>query len=331
MPAVYVILPVYNAEKTVLRAVTSLLRQTWSDLEVIAVDDGSTDGTADVLDTISDRRFTFLRAPHRGVVEASNLALEQAQADVIARMDADDWSHPARLERQVALLENEQLDAVGCQVRIIDQQGRPVESLQRYQRWINEETLSPTQISALRFVELPLVNPTILARREYFGSGYRDTDLPEDFDLFLTAAARGLRFGKVAAPLFDWMDGPQRLTRNDPRYSDEAFDVCRRRHLLAGPLAARPQIDLWGAGQTGKRWLRWLQSEGIPVRQLLEVSPRKIGQTIHGVPVVDYRDLPTAEGTLLLAAVGADGARTMIWHELKERGYTMGEDVLFVA
>ena len=65
--------------------------------------------------------------------------------------------------------------------------------MRRYERWINEETVDGEQISALRFVEFPLVNPTILARRSYFELGFCDSDFPEDYDLMLRAAAHGAR------------------------------------------------------------------------------------------------------------------------------------------
>ncbi|MCR9201866.1 MAG: glycosyltransferase [Planctomycetaceae bacterium] len=331
MPQVSVILPVFNAQSTVRRAVCSVLQQSFTDLQVIAVDDGSIDGTLETLGEIDDPRLTVIAAEHQGVCAASNLALEHATGPLVARMDADDICHPEKIARQVQWLTETGCDVVGCQVRIVDTQQQPVASLERYQRWINEETLTSDQIFALRFVELPLVNPTILAKRSYFGSGYQNSDLPEDFDLFLRAAHGELTFAKVPRVLFDWTDSDTRLTRTDGRYSDEAFDECRRSHLLAGPLADVTSVDVWGAGQTGKRWLRWLQGQGISVRQLVEVSPRKIGREIHGVPVIDYQSLPPADGTLMLAAVGADRARQMIWPWLADRGYHIGHDALFVA
>lgn len=331
MPRVSVILPAFNAENTITRAVRSVLDQTFSDLELIVVDDGSSDQTVERLQQISDDRLTVVEIEHSGVVTASNTALSVADGELISRMDADDECHPEKIRKQVELLDTEDFGAVGCQVSIVSQLGQEVESLERYQRWINEETLSPEQIYGLRFVELPLVNPTILALRSYFGNGYQESCLPEDYDLFLDAAARGVSFGKVPEKLFCWTDGAGRLTRTDSRYRTESFEECRRHHLVAGPLADVDHVDLWGGGQTGKRWLRWLQSRGTEVRRILEVNPRKIGQAIHGVPVIDYAKMPQPDGTLLIAAVGADRARQMIWPFVERMGYRVGDDVLFVA
>jgi glycosyltransferase involved in cell wall biosynthesis len=336
MPAVSVVIPAYNAETTIERAVRSMLDQTLIDIEVVVVDDGSTDGTSAVVRAIVDPRLRLHVLPHRGVCAAANAALALALAPIVARMDADDYSHPERLERQLEYLQTHGLDAVGCQVRIVNERGEPVEGLRRYERWINQEALTCEQIHALRFVEYPLANPTLLARREFFELGYREgpspeESFPEDYDLMLRAADRGMRFGKVAGPLLDWIDHGDRLTRTDRRYSPAAFDRCRRTHLLAGPLAEVDEVDLAGVGQTGKPWLWWLQAEGIRVRRAYDINPRKWGVEIHGVLVQDGDAMPPADGVPMLVAVGSEGARETLTPHLTQRGYELGRDAWFVA
>jgi glycosyltransferase involved in cell wall biosynthesis len=331
MPDVSVVLPVFNAEQTIERAVRSILDQTLTDLELIVVDDGSTDDTALIVDHISDPRLQLIQAEHRGVAAAANTGNAVALSPLIARMDADDISHPRRLEKQHDLLLGQNFDLVGCQVRILDPSGQETETMRRYARWINEETIEPDQIVGLRFVELPLVNPTILARRSYFELQFRDDAFPEDYDLMLRAAAQGLRFGKVREVLFDWIDRPDRLTRRDARYSVDAFACCRQTHLLAGPLRNIAEVDLWGVGQTGKPWLRWLQSQGFTVRQGYDVNQRKIRTQIHGVRIAHPDSLSVADGTPLIIAVGAANAREVILPQIHSCGYVPGQDAWFVA
>lgn len=331
MPVVSVVLPVYNAANTVVRAVRSILDQTLRDIELIVIDDGSTDGTPGLLDQIADTRLRTFSNPHRGVARSANTGTEMATAATIARMDADDFSYPSRLEKQLALLEHNDLDVVGCQVRIVNAQQMPVPSLDRYARWINEETISSEQIRALRFVEFPIVNPTILARRSFFELGFQDNGYPEDYDLMLRAAEQGLKFGKVREVLFEWSDLPARLTRNDPRYSRPAFLKCRQHYLLSGPLRDVSQVDLWGVGKSGKPWLRWLQTQQINTRQAYDIDPRKIGSRIHGVPVRAPKDLAPPDGTPLLIAVGADHARQQILPQIQALGYESGQNAWFVS
>lgn len=331
MPEVSVILPVFNAACTVARAVQSILEQTLSDLELIVVDDGSDDETVSIVRAIRDPRLRLIQQSHGHVASAANTATAHATAPLIARMDADDYAYPNRLQRQRDLLLRQDVDVVGSQVRIVDAAGAAVNTMRNYERWINEETLDSQQILALRFVELPLVNPTILARRSYFELGCRDGDFPEDYDLLLRAVESGMRLAKVDQVLLDWTDSPDRLTRTDSRYTPEAFDRCRRTHLLAGPLAGIDRVDLWGVGQTGKPWLRWLQKQDITVRRGYDVSPRKFGVTIHGVPIAHPDSMPNADGTSLLIAVGAVGARQLITPQLRSRRYEIAGDAWFVA
>ena len=331
MPKASVVLPVFNGARTILRAVRSILDQTLREIELIVVDDGSTDETVGILRKVSDPRLRLIRCPHRGVAAAANTATEVAVAPLIARMDADDVAYPRRLEKQLQLLNEHNLDVVGCQIRILDESLHVARSMSRYERWINKETIDRKQILALRFVEFPLVNPTILARRKYFEMGFRDSDLPEDYDLMLRAAAQGIRFGKVDEVLLDWMDHPGRLTRIDSHYTLEAFTRCRQLHLLAGPLHDVSRVDLWGVGQTGKPWLRWLQARDIVVRRAYDVNERKVNEKIHGVRIAHPTEMTGADGTPLIIAVGAKDARKLILPHILSRGYVVGGDAWFVA
>jgi glycosyltransferase involved in cell wall biosynthesis len=331
MPEVSVVLPVFNGGRTIGRAVRSILDQTLRDLELIVVDDGSTDDTVAVVRGLPDPRVRLIQCAHRGVVATANAATELAVAPFIARMDADDVSDPLRLEKQLQRLHESNLDVVGCQIRIRDETSQAVNSMRRYERWINTETIEANQISALRFVEFPLVNPTILARRSYFELGFRDTDVPEDYDVMLRAAALGMQFGKVREVLFHWTDHPDRLTRTDSRYSREAFMRCRQSHLLAGPLRGVRCVDIWGVGQTGKPWLRWLRDRKINVRRGYDVNQRKVNEQIHGVRIWHPTDMPVADGTPLIIAVGAEDARRLILPQILRQGYVSGGDAWFVA
>src|SRR5688500_3733490 len=125
--AVSVIMPVYNGERFLRDAVDSILRQTYRNFELIVVDDGSTDGTSQVLDRYQDqdRRVRVHRHERNGgIVAARNQGCRLAQGRFIAVMDADDISIPERLARQIAFLEaNPDIVAVGGWVCTISENG----------------------------------------------------------------------------------------------------------------------------------------------------------------------------------------------------------------
>jgi glycosyltransferase involved in cell wall biosynthesis len=113
-PVVSVVLPVYNGARTVGRAIDSILGQGLADLEVLVVNDGSTDSTADVLAARGDPRMRILTQENLGLVAALNRGIAAARGRYVARMDADDEALPQRLERQVAFLRSSAAPPGSC-------------------------------------------------------------------------------------------------------------------------------------------------------------------------------------------------------------------------
>ena len=105
-PTVSVIMAVYNGQPLLKEAVRSILGQTFEDFEFLVVDDGSTDGSGELLQSFEDPRIRVItNAGNRGLTASLNRAIEQARGDYVARQDADDFSHPTRLARQVGYLD----------------------------------------------------------------------------------------------------------------------------------------------------------------------------------------------------------------------------------
>ncbi len=124
-PLVTVLVAVHDGERHLRAALESILRQTVSDLELLVVDDGSTDGTPSVLSELDDPRLRVLRtAEQLGLAGALNLGLDEARGRYLARMDADDVAFPDWLERSLPLLESD-VALVGSGVVDVDEHGRP--------------------------------------------------------------------------------------------------------------------------------------------------------------------------------------------------------------
>lgn len=125
-PRVTVLMPVRDGGRFLEPAVESILAQTLEDLELLVVDDGSTDGTPEVLSRVHDPRLRVLRRPAEGMAAALNVGLRSTQSPYVARMDADDLCEPTRLERQVAFLDRHpEVVVVGSRYRSMDVDGRP--------------------------------------------------------------------------------------------------------------------------------------------------------------------------------------------------------------
>ncbi len=334
-PRVSVLLPVRDGGAHLDACLASLRAQTLREHELIAVDDGSGDGSGERLEQHArgDPRLHVRHTPPRGLVRALQLALAEARAPLVARMDADDVAHPERLARQVARLEAEpQLDVLGCRVQPIAAAGQRVgEGMRAYVEWTNR-LLDHESMARERVVESPLVHPSVLLRAEPLRrlGAWREIDGPEDYDLWLRGFEAGLRFGKLEQVLLQWRDSPGRLTRTDPRYAAERFLQTKLAALLRGPLAGRTAV-VWGAGPVGKAWARALVAAGRPPRAFVEVNPRRIGARIHGVPVVPVPQAARLGGSLHLGAVGQRGARDRLRAEAARLGLREGEDFFAVA
>ena len=335
---VTVLLPVYNAETTLDLALQSLLRQRYESFEVVAVDDGSEDGTAGILKRYAtqDRRVRPLFTDHRGLVPALNAGLAHAEGHLVARMDADDVSHPLRLGLQQAYLhEYPDVSVVGSLIRFFPWP-RVGDGFRIYQSWLNG-LVEPQDIAREIFIESPLAHPSVMMRRSDLEAvgGYRDFGWPEDYDLWLRLHLADRRLAKVPRLLFFWREGPSRLTRRDGRYSVENFIRAKAHYLRLGPLRADPRAVIWGAGQMGRRLSKHLQRRGVDLIAFVDIDPRKIGNTRRGAPIVspdDLADVLRSSGRpLILAAVPSRGARDLIRTRLTAMGLTEGREFLCVA
>jgi glycosyltransferase involved in cell wall biosynthesis len=333
IPAVSILLPVRNEARFLPAALASLRRQTFSDWELVAVDDGSTDGTAMMLAVFSreDPRVRVISRPAEGLVTALNAGLAACRAPLVARMDGDDICHPRRLELQLQYLSaHQEVGLVGCGFRHFPR-ALMRDGMKAYEEWQNN-LISAAAIHRDLFVESPFAHPTVVFRRELISGagGYRDRGWPEDYDLWLRLARSGVIFAKLPQTLLFWRDRPERLTRSSAHCSADAFRACKAHHLGRMFLRGEKKVTLWGAGMEGKAWRKTLAGKGIEVRRWIDVDPRKIGQIIHGAPVVPPGDLVPGEEKILIT-IGAKGARPQVREWAARAGLAEGEDFLCVT
>ena len=331
-PLVSVLLPVRNGAAHLPAALDSIVRQTYRSWEAVAVDDGSTDGTAAILAdyALRDRRIRPVSGDGRGLVAALNRGLAACRASLVARMDADDISHPRRLELQTGYLTSHpEAGLVACGFRHFPRPGLRV-GMRSYEAWQNS-LLTHDLIMRDLFVEAPFVHPSVMFRKEpvVAAGGYRDHGWTEDYDLWLRLAAAGTRFARLPETLFFWRDRPDRLTRTASPYTAAAFRSCKAHYLREGFLAGADRVTLVGAGLEGRAWLRTLAGVGIGVDRWVDADPRKQGRILHGAPVLPP-DTPDLRGKLLVT-VGTRGAREGIRAWLAARGLVEGSHVLCVT
>ncbi|HGG60083.1 MAG TPA: glycosyltransferase [Gammaproteobacteria bacterium] len=333
---VSILLPVHNAAATLAETLDSMRQQDFGDYEVIAVDDGSSDGSAEILRRYAalDSRIRIFLRPHAGLVDSLNFGLAQCRADYIARMDADDVMLPPRLGRQAAFLDRHpEIALVASRVELISD--RPLRrGWELYLDWQNG-CLGPEQIANNIYWEAPFVHPSVMLRREVFErlGPYRAGDFPEDYELWLRMHANGLRMAKLPEVLLHWREHANRMTHRDPRLSVDAFNRVRMRYLAADArIRQAARVVVWGAGRKTRKRLRGLLEAGVRPAAWVDIDPRKIGGRVDGAPIIEPKALTLLKPRpLVLAAVRSHGARALIEARLVEFGFRAGIDYLVVG
>lgn len=176
MPRISVIMPLYNAERFVSKAILSILNQTYEDFELIMVDDCSTDSTMSIVDDISDSRIKILHnCNNMGIAYSRNLALANCMGEYIAIMDDDDLSIKDRFKLQVDFLDsNENIDAVGGRICFIDEDDNyitPFKEAYYNPKYMKAELLfrNPTINSSMMFKKSVIEENEIKYRDGYLG------------------------------------------------------------------------------------------------------------------------------------------------------------------
>lgn len=326
-----VVLPFFQAELKLERAVQSILKQTFTAFELLLVDNNSTDRSAEIAWKLaqSDSRIKLLYEQQQGVAFAMNRGMAAARGSYLARMDADDISLPERLEKQHQFLQNHpRIGLVGSNVRHVS--SLPSDGLQRFVDWVNGFH-SEEEIWLNRFVEIPLIQPGVLFRAELvkqYGA-YRHGNFPEDYELFLRWLAGGVRFAQLPEVLHEWHDSETRLTRTDERYSTEAFYKTKAHYFAQWFMQkqAEKELWIWGAGRKSRQRVRFLEDEGLHVAGYYDLKSHKTSEK----PSLAYHAVPEPGTQFILSMVGRYGAREKISSFLENKQYRAGGDYLMMA
>lgn len=332
-PEISVVLPFRDVEATLAEALESVLAEREVAVEVLAIDDGSRDGSRAIASEIArrDARVRLLDAHGAGLVAALGAGLGAAHGPLIARMDGDDVSLPGRLAAQrAAMHEAPTLAALGTRVEpfpadVVE------DGLRRYVDWQNT-LLTPDDHAREVFIEAPLCHPSTMLRRDALDrvGGYRDGPFPEDYDLWLRLALAGEPMAKLERLGLRWRHRAGRLTFSDPRYSIENIRALKATHLATRLARESRALVIWGAGPFGRRLARALEPHGVRASRFVDIDEAKIGRIARGAPITSAAELDP-EKHFVVFAVGSLGARALVRDALATARFVEGRDFLCAA
>lgn len=332
MPGVSILLPFRNGAHTLDAAVESVVAQACTDWDLLLIDNASMDEGPSIAQHWADRdaRIKVLHEAHVGIAHALNTGLAHATGKYIARMDADDISHPERLAKQVAYLDaHQQIGVLGTRTAFASTVEKN-SGMRAFVHWQNA-ILSPHEHYIKRFVDAPLAHPTVLFRREVMEQhgGYDTGPVPEDHELWMRWMDVGVRFAKLPEELLTWNDHAGRLSRTHPHYSVEAFFQTKVKWLgrwLHRTLHGRPVI-VAGSSRMCQDRAALLEVEGISVQAFTDVS----GRGVPGRSFIPHDRLPPPGEAFIVSFISQRGTGERIAAYLTSRDLVEGTDFILAA
>jgi len=231
-PTISVVMSVYNAQKYLDEAIQSILSQTYKDFEFIIINDGSTDKSLEIIEKYQtqDERIVLISRKNKGLVASLNEGIEKARGKYIARMDADDISLPQRFEKQIELMESENIDICGGNYLSINSDG----SLFRLNLTPQSHDLCTLSLVS----KVPFAHPTVMIGKKFLDKyalkyGQSNFQKAEDLDLWIRMHEKGAKFGNISELIFKYRIIENSLSKlNDKKIRQETKNMLNKFYLI---------------------------------------------------------------------------------------------------
>lgn len=228
---VSIVLPIYNAELFLQKTIKSLLNQSYANIEIICLNDGSTDSSLQILQSYKDDRIKIINQQNnQGLIQNLNEGIHLANGDFIARMDADDIALPNRIEKQVDYLNNNpNVFMVASTVQFINELDEEIENWE-----LDRKTIHSNAIKSKMLQESCIAHPSVMFRKEIKNYKYQQRQLHcEDYALWLEILADKKIIAKINEPLLLYRVHSQSITKMFLRKSNPYLKLfhCKRKFL----------------------------------------------------------------------------------------------------
>ncbi len=328
MATISILLPIYNAAPYLSDCLDSILQQDYSDWELLAVDNCSTDASRLILEryALQDERIRPLYHTENSIIKALRWALRESKGEWITRMDADDRMAPQKLRwMQEALIQRGPgWIATGLVEYFSEEElGRGYD---QYQQWLNKLTRAENNFTD-RYRECVIPSPCWMChRQDLLACGaFTPNRYPEDYDLAFRFYQAGYQVAGIPEVLHYWRDYPHRTSRTHPHYSDNRFLDLKVDYFLALDHVLQRPLALWGTGKKGKKLAQLLVDRQVAFHWLSN-TPNKIGHWIYEQQVKHFSQLVELDQPQIILGVAAVQGRQEIQQYLDQHSYLKNED-----
>jgi len=326
-PLVSILIPYKNTAAYIKECLDTILAQTYTNWEVISINDHSTDTSYDIVKRYAqqDARIKTYVNSDNGIIQALRIAYLKSNGSFITRMDSDDLMTPHRIAHMVRDLTQKGIGHLSVgQVCYFSSQGIS-NGYERYEKWLNALTEKGANLSEL-YKECVIPSPCWMAHRSDLDAcGAFDSDhYPEDYDLAFRFYAAGLQIIPCNEILLLWRDYDSRTSRTSEHYAQNNFLDIKLKYFLKLHWDKNKRLSVWGAGKKGKQLAQMLQMENVDFTWICD-NPKKIGKEIYGVILKPFQHLVQMPNFQAIITVANEDEQQQIrtyLHQLEKKQMT---------
>ncbi|MFX0557996.1 glycosyltransferase [Maribacter sp. CXY002] len=309
-PLISILIPFKNTAKFLPECINSILVQTYTNWEVIAINDHSTDTSLETLQSYQakDERIKVFNNDGVGIINALRTAYNLSTGDYITRMDSDDMMTSERLLIMLrALLEKGNRHLAVGQVKYFSNRGIS-NGYERYAMWLNNLTISGNNFTEI-YKECVIPSPCWMVSRKDldYCNAFESDRYPEDYDLAFRFYANKLKVIPCDTILLHWRDYDTRTSRTSEHYAQNYFLDIKLHYFLKLDYQPLKTLVVWGAGNKGKTIAKVLLEQNIDFHWVCD-NPKKIGKEIYGKEMQSFQvlnEIKSSQSIITVANVEA--------------------------
>lgn len=330
-PLVSILIPFKNTEAFISDCVQSIIKQTYTNWELLIIDDHSTDSSSAIVEVFAnqDSRIKFFKNSGSGIINALQLAFKQSSGELITRMDSDDIMQPNKLEvlANSLITHGKKHLAVGL-VHYFSEAGIK-DGYKSYEVWLNALTEKGGNYSEI-YKECVIPSPCWMIHRDDLIAcdAFNPNRYPEDYDLAFRFYKHDFKCIPCNLVLHDWRDYSHRTSRTDEHYAENHFIPLKLDYFLELDYNSEKTLIVWGAGNKGKFIAKTLIEKQVDFEWVCD-NQKKIGKDIYGKILRSFKDLEAIKSPQSIITVANKEAQIEIRDYLNTLKLKSVEDYVF--